>query len=84
MTRPTTPDDICALCNEYSIREAAPEYAALGMGRCLARTTRFLSAHVAWDEKPCVSYRLDRPNIVKRRQYVQVQRINRQEQANGI
>lgn len=69
------PDDICALCDEYSVKLAEPEYAAIGMGRCLVQAEqRFLSAHVAWDNKTCVSFRLDRPNLAARRQYVAVQR----------
>ena len=66
---------ICALCDEWSLKQAAPEYAALGMGRCLARHDHgHLAVYVAWNGETCVSFRLDRANLAKRRQYVQVQR----------
>lgn len=72
MTRDRT--EICALCNEYSVREAEPEYAELGMGRCMLRDPRgYLKTHVAWNNKPCVGYKLDKPNLAKRRQYIAVQ-----------
>jgi hypothetical protein len=65
----------CALCNEYSVKQAAPEYAALGMGRCLVRhDLGHLSVHVGWDSETCVSFCLDRANLAKRRHYVQIQR----------
>jgi hypothetical protein len=68
-------DQICAMCDEYSVKQAAPEYVALGMGRCLARHDHgHLSVHVGWDCETCVSFRLDRANLAKRRQYVQIQR----------
>jgi hypothetical protein len=68
-------DQICAMCDEYSVKQAAPEYAALGMGRCLARHDHgHLSVHVGWDCETCVSFRLDRSNLAKRRQYVATQR----------
>jgi hypothetical protein len=80
MIRGASPDDICALCDEYSVKQAAPEYAAIGMGLCpVKRDNPPLSAHVSWDAPACVSFRLDRVNVVARRQYVQVQRLNQQE-----
>lgn len=79
MTRAHDPEDICAMCDEYRVRDAEPEYAAVGMGRCNVQADNPpLSKHVAWDNRTCLSFRLDRPNIVARRQYVQVQRINQQ------
>jgi len=67
--------DICALCDEWSLKQAAPEYAAIGMGRCLARHDHgHLSVHVGWDSETCVSFRIDRTNLAKRRQYVEIQR----------
>lgn len=69
--------DICALCDEFSVKQADPEQAALGMGRCLARTSGHLSTHVGWDDGACVLFRLDRVNLVRRQQYVQVQKLNR-------
>jgi hypothetical protein len=69
------PDDICALCDEYSVRQAAPEQAARGMGRCLVRDESGpLHLHVEWNGRTCVSFRLDRPNLATRRQYVALQR----------
>ena len=68
-------DQICALCDEFSVKQAPSEYAALGMGRCLARHDHaHLSVYVAWNGETCVSFRLDRPNLAKRRQYVEVRR----------
>lgn len=74
------PNQICALCDEYSVKQAAPEFAELGMGRCLARhESGVLSIHVSWDAPFCVSFRQDRANIVARQQYIQVQKINQRE-----
>lgn len=82
MTRAHNPEDICAHCDEYSVRQAAPEYADIGMGKCLVQCENPpLAAHVSWDRPACVSFRLDRRNIVARRQYVQVQRLNEQQEA---
>jgi hypothetical protein len=69
--------DICALCDEYSVKHASEEKAAAGMGRCLARAGTRLADHVDWDERACVSFRLDRVNLVRREQYIQVQKLNR-------
>jgi hypothetical protein len=67
-------DEKCALCDEYSVREAEPEFADVGMGRCMARDPKgFLSPHVAWNAETCISYRIDRPNLGKRRQYIAIQ-----------
>lgn len=69
------------MCDEYSVRTAEPEYAEIGMGRCNVQAENPpLSKHVSWDAAPCVSFRLDRPNIAARRQYVQLQQANHQEQ----
>ena len=65
--------DICALCDEFSVKQADPEQAEAGIGRCLARTGTRLADHVHWNESTCVSFRLDRPNLGKRRQYIQIQ-----------
>lgn len=73
MTRTHNPDDICATCNEYSVKLAEPEYSALGMGRCGVAEPGKPHRHVAWDNPTCVSYRLDRPNLAARRQYVAIQ-----------
>lgn len=70
--------DICALCDEFSVKQASPEQAGIGMGRCLARTGALLSGHVAWDSETCVSFRLDGPNLARRQQYVQVQKLNKE------
>jgi hypothetical protein len=78
MTRAANPDDICAYCDEFSVKQAAPEMAELGMGRCRKHFegSHGLDIHVGWNSRTCVSFRLDRVNIAARRQYVQVQRIN--------
>lgn len=77
MIRGPSPDDICATCDEYSVRDAEPEYAAIGMGRCSVQAENPpLSKHVAWNASPCVSHCIDRANLAARRQYVQVQRLN--------
>lgn len=69
--------DICALCDEFNVKQADPEQAAIGMGRCLARTSGHLSTHVGWDDGACVLFRLDRPNLARRQQYIQIQKLNR-------
>lgn len=78
MIRGPSPDDICAMCDEYRVKDADPDYAALGMGICKKRvdTPIYTSIYVAWNGDPCVSHRLDRPNLAARRQYVQVQKLN--------
>jgi hypothetical protein len=79
MTRAHDPEAICAFCDEYRVRDAEPEYAAIGMGKCLVQSENPpLSAHVAWDCRACISFRLDRKNIAARRQYVQVQKLNQE------
>lgn len=76
MTR--DPSRVCALCDEYSVKQAEPEKAQAGMGRCLIRAGTNLAEHVQWDEATCVSFRLDRINLARRQQYVQVQKLNRE------
>ena len=71
MIRCTGPDDICALCDEFSLRGADP--AKPGTGLCQVAVGRQLRT-VDWHGRTCVSFRLDRPNIAARRQYVQEQR----------
>lgn len=66
--------DICATCAAFSVRQAEPEYASIGMGLCLALTTRHLSAHVAWDAT-CEAFK-PAADVEARLQYVQVQRLN--------
>lgn len=76
--RGPNPDHICGLCDEFDIDQAAPEFAQLGMGRCAVRAERpppaVLAVHVGWDCGACVSFRLDRPNLRRRRQFIEVQR----------
>lgn len=68
MTRRTGPDDICAMCDEFSLRGADP--AKPGTGVCqIAEAGRPLRT-VGWNGPTCVSFRIDRPNLEKRRQYV--------------
>jgi hypothetical protein len=73
--RSPSPDDICGLCDEFDVEQAAPECAALGMGRCLGREDHgFLTVHVAWDSRTCVSFRLDRANLQRKRIFIIAQR----------
>lgn len=73
--RGPNPDHICGLCDEFDVDQAAPECAAKGMGRCIGRTPEsMLDPHVAWDGWPCVSFRLDYPNLRRKRQFVTAQR----------
>jgi len=74
MIRGRGPDDICALCDEYSVKLADPEQAAQGRGQCQIPARGRQLQHVEWDGETCVSYRLDWPNLAPRRQYVAVQR----------
>lgn len=75
MIRSPNPDDICAMCDEWTRKGVDPDIASIGMGRCLARSeSERLNLHVGWNAQTCVSYRLDRSNIAKRRQYVQQQK----------
>jgi len=68
-------DSICGLCDEFDVDQATPEQAALGMGRCLVRAERgSLALHVACDDSSCVSFRLDRPNLRRRRTFVDAHR----------
>lgn len=73
--RGSNPDHICGLCDEFDVDQAEPEQAAQGMGRCLVRDARgSLSHHVAWSDGKCVSFRLDRPNLRRRRNFVDAHR----------
>jgi hypothetical protein len=68
-------DDICGLCDEFDVDQAAPDCAAQGQGRCLVRTVESrLALHVDWNGWPCVSFRLDRPNLRQKQQFVTAQR----------
>lgn len=54
----TNPDAaICGMCVKFSTDQTGPEYAAIGMARCLEHTTPSLSAHVAWNAT-CPSFAL--------------------------
>jgi len=68
------PDEICGLCDEFTVKLAAPEKAAAGQGLCLVAEQGKELQHVNWDGRPCVSFRLDRQHLSARRQYVAVQR----------
>jgi len=72
--RSPTADDICALCDEYSVKLADPEQAARGRGLCQVAETGRQLQHVDWNDRTCVSFRLDWPQLAARRQYVAVQR----------
>lgn len=73
MSRELGPDDICGLCDEFDVDQAASACAAQGMGRCLVRNaTGPLDLHVPWDGRTCVSFRLDRLNLRRKKQYVEV------------
>lgn len=73
MIRRTGPDDICAMCDEFSLRGADP--AKPGTGVCQVAEAGRPLHQVEWNGHTCVSFRLDRPNIEKRRQYVAQQNI---------
>lgn len=75
MNRSRDAGEICGLCDEFDVDQATSDCAAQGMGRCMVRDARGpLHLHVAWDGDTCVSFRLDRPNLRDRRQFVEVQR----------
>lgn len=77
MTRAPSTTDICAFCDEF--RKAAPEYADLGLGRCRVHEGQPpLSVHVRWDARTCISYRLDKPNLSARREFVDKQRAKQE------
>lgn len=77
-----SPDDICAFCDEWTRKGVDPALTEIGMGRCQARSeSERLNLHVGWNATKCVSFRLDRPNLGKRRQYVEQQRSKPVEQA---
>ena len=83
MMRGPKPDHICGLCDEFDVDQAAPECAAQGMGRCIGRTPEsMLDPHVPWNGWPCVSFRLDRQNLRRKRQFITLQRRAR-EPADG-
>lgn len=68
-------DLICGLCDEFDVDQAAPELAAEGMGRCQVRDERGpLAVHVGCGDGSCVSFRLDRPNLRRRRQFTDAHR----------
>lgn len=72
MTRAHNPDDICATCDEFKLKDAEPAYCDIGMGICQKRvdTPMYDLKYVGWNNGACISFRLDRPNLAKRRQYV--------------
>jgi hypothetical protein len=73
--RARDPDAICGLCDEFDVDQVAPEPAGPGTCRCLARDEGcHLALHVEWSDGACVSFRLDRTNLRRRRQFVSVQR----------
>jgi hypothetical protein len=76
MTRTHNPEDICAMCDEFKLKDADPAYRDIGMGICQKRvdTPMYSLVYVAWSNPTCVSYRLDKPNLSVRRQYVAMQR----------
>lgn len=75
MIRGASPDDICALCDEFKLKDADPAYRDIGMGICQKRvdTPMYSLVYVAWNNEACVSHHVDRPNLAARRQYVQKQ-----------
>ena len=73
--RGPNPDHICGLCDEFDVDQATPELAERGVGLCRVRAERGqLAAHVGCDERLCVSFRLDRPNLRRRRKFVDAHR----------
>lgn len=68
-------DCVCGLCDEFDVGQVAPELAAEGMGRCHVRDERGpLALHVACGDGSCVSFRLDRLNLRRRRQFIDTYR----------
>lgn len=67
-------DDLCALCDEFSRKLAEPDQVEQGRGLCPVAEPGKPLRHVDWDGDTCVSFRLDRPNLRRRRQFVEVQR----------
>ena len=68
-------DYVCGLCDEFDVDQVAPELAAEGMGRCSVRDERGpLALDVACVDGSCVSFRLDRLNLRRRRQFVEAHR----------
>ena len=84
MTRRHGLDDICALCDEYSVKLADPEQAALGRGQCQVAERGRTLRHVEWNNQTCVSHRLDRPNLAARRQYVAMRRRTQPEANEAV
>jgi hypothetical protein len=69
------PDHICGFCTEFTMKDAEPEYAELGMGRCHGYDQDAMSPkrYVVWDEK-CILFVRDKRNQGARRQFVDQQR----------
>jgi len=62
--------EVCGLCDEFDVDQAAPDQAAQGMGLCqIAERGRPLR-NVPYDSIGCVSFRLDWKNLTVRRQHV--------------
>jgi hypothetical protein len=70
----SNPDEICAMCDEFTLKQAEPAKAATGQGLCLVAEQGRPLHHVDWHGRTCVSFRLDRENLTLRRQYVAQQR----------
>jgi hypothetical protein len=78
MTRTPSPTDICAFCDEFSAKLAAPEYRKLGLGLCQVSEPGKALVHVAWNGDPCISHRVDRQNLAARREFVEKQRAKQE------
>lgn len=75
MSRSRDTGNVCGLCDEFDVDQAAPEQVAQGRGRCLVRDERSrLALHVDWDGSSCVSFRLDRANLREKKRFVEAQR----------
>jgi hypothetical protein len=89
MIRGPSSDDICAYCDYFTTKDADLAHVAAGMALCLKRvyTPMYDLQYVPWNNGTCVSFRLDRPNLAKRRHFVQQQKskeANAQQEKNGI
>jgi hypothetical protein len=71
------PDHICGYCTEFTVKDAEPEYAELGMGRCHGYEQDVTSPkrYVVWDEK-CILFVRDKRNIAARRRFVEERRAS--------
>lgn len=73
--RTPSPDEICGLCVDFTRKDAEPQYAELGMGRCHGydQDENTPVRYVGWDHT-CVLFAKDKANASACRQFVLKQR----------